>query len=115
MLNQEPCDLELIIVTYFFIVYSHQHFCICIFAKYRLPDFWFDFIYTVELQEAEKPIVTIKDTMWVNAPLAPWTDYPISLTRHGLTKWIILSDDWTMIVWTMIVCMAIKVNDQGPR
>ena len=43
-------------------------------------------MYMVELHEAEKPIFAIIDTMCVNVPSAPWTDYPISLARHGLTR-----------------------------
>ena len=43
-------------------------------------------LYMVELQEAEKPIFAIIDTMLVNVLSAPWTDYPISLTRHGSTQ-----------------------------
>ena len=37
----------------------------------------------VELQEAEKPIFAIIDTMQVNVPSAPWTDYPISSKGMG--------------------------------
>ena len=37
----------------------------------------------VELQEAEKPIFAIIDTMLVSPAL---TDHPISLKRHGLTR-----------------------------
>ena len=37
----------------------------------------------VELQEAEKPILAIIDTMQGNVHL-PWTYYKMSLTRHGL-------------------------------
>ena len=46
-----------------------SHVCLC--------------MYMVELQEAEKSICAIIDTKYV--PSAPWTDYPIFLTRHGLT------------------------------
>ena len=62
-------------------------------------------MYMVELHEAEKPTFAIIDTMWVNFPSAPWTDYSISLTRHGLTrakvhslaKWITVSGNRTAI------------------
>ena len=43
------------------------------------------FFLLIELQEAEKPIFWIVHIIYVIVPLAPWTDYPISLTRHGLT------------------------------
>ena len=36
--------------------------------------------YLVELHEAEKPIFAIINTMQVNVPPAPWTDYSISFT-----------------------------------
>ena len=42
--------------------------------------------YMVELQGAEKPIFAVIDTMKVNVPSVPRTDYPISLTRHGLAQ-----------------------------
>ena len=49
-----------------------------------------------------------------NAPSVPWTNYPISFTRHGLTrakvhslaKWIAVSGNQTAIP-----CVAIKVHD----
>ena len=31
----------------------------------------------VGLHEAEKPIFAIIETIYVNVPSAPWTDYPI--------------------------------------
>ena len=42
-------------------------------------------MYLVELHEAEKPIFAIIDTMKVNVLSAPWTYYPISVTKRGLT------------------------------
>ena len=50
----------------------------------------------------------------INVPSAPWTDYRISLTRHGLTqakvhslaKWIVASGNRTAIA-----CVAIEVHD----
>ena len=44
------------------------------------------YVYMVELHEAVKPIFTIIDTLEVNVPSAPWTDYHISLTRYGLSR-----------------------------
>ena len=50
----------------------------------------------------------------INVPSAPWTDYPISLTRHGLTqakvhslaKWIAVGGNRTAIA-----CVTIEVHD----
>ena len=38
------------------------------------------FLFLVELQEAGKPVLANTNTVQVNVPSAPWTDYPISLT-----------------------------------
>ena len=42
-------------------------------------------LYMVELQEAEKPIFAIIDTMLVNVLSAHWTDYPTFLAKHGIS------------------------------
>ena len=47
--------------------------------QFWILDFFFLFGW---IAGAEKPILEIIDTL---CPSAPWTDYPISLTRHGLT------------------------------
>ena len=55
-------------------------------------------IYTWLSCKAAEPILAFIDTLQVSVLSQPWTDYPISLTRHGLTrtkvhslaKWIVV-------------------------
>ena len=84
------------------------------------------YLYLVELQKEEKPILAIIDTMWFNVLSVPWTDYPISLvTKQGM----MMGWQSTVLMWakvhihianrcelsgdrTVIICVAIEVNDQ---
>ena len=92
---------------------DQRHFCSNTFFKVFANYFYFYFLYGWIAGGWEAHFRNYRHYV-IYVPSAPWTDYPIPLTRHWLTqvkihslaKWIAVSGNRTAIA-----CEAMKVHD----